>query len=91
MNLQIADLEMNNLLDRDAMGALMGGSITVLSPWQTISSQSSYGNYANGSYFNLKKSVFGFTVIYGKKRYDASDRDKDGKVTVWEFSGRRYF
>jgi hypothetical protein len=70
MNLQIADLEMNNLLDRDAMGALMGGSITVLSPWQTISSQSSYGNYANGSYFNLKKSVFGFTVIYGKKRYE---------------------
>lgn len=70
MNLQIADLEMNNLLDRDAMGALMGGSITVLSPWKTISSQSSYGNYANGSYFNLKKSVFGFTVIYGKKRYE---------------------
>jgi len=70
MNLQIADLEMNNLLDRDAMGALMGGSVIVLSPWTTTSSQSSYGNYANGSYFNLKKSVFGFTVIYGKKRYE---------------------
>ena len=70
MNLQIADLEMNNLLDRDAMGALMGGSVTVLSPWTTTSSQSSYGNYANGSYFKLKKSVFGFTVIYGKKRYE---------------------
>ena len=70
MNLQIADLEMNNLLDRDAMGALMGGSITVLSPWKTISSQSSYGNYTNGNYFNLKKSAFGWTVIYGKKRYE---------------------
>jgi hypothetical protein len=30
-------------------------------------------------------------LAYGKKRYNASDRDEDGKVTVWEFSGRRYF
>jgi hypothetical protein len=28
---------------------------------------------------------------YGKKRYEDSDRDKDGKVTVWEFLSRRYF
>ena len=70
MNLQIADLEMNNVLDRAAMNALSGGSITVYSPWSTTSSSTTYGNYSNGSYFNLSKSVFGWTVVYGKKRYE---------------------
>jgi hypothetical protein len=30
-------------------------------------------------------------LAYGKKRFEASDRDKNGKVTVWEFLGRRHF
>ncbi len=70
MNLQIADLPMNQLLDRNAMTALSGGSITVYSPWKTTSSSSSTSNYSNGSYFNLSKSIFGWKVVYGKKRYE---------------------
>ena len=70
MNLLVADLNMNQVMDRDAMLDLSGGSITVLSPWSTTSSSSSYGNYTNGSYFNLSKSIFGWTVVYGKKRYE---------------------
>ena len=30
-------------------------------------------------------------IAYGKKRFEASDRDKNGKVTVWEFFSARYF
>jgi hypothetical protein len=30
-------------------------------------------------------------IAYGKKRFETSDRDKNGKVTVWEFVGRRHF
>ena len=70
MNLVAADLNIDQILDRDAMTALSGGSITVYSPWKTTSSSSSYGNYANGSYFNLKKSIFGWTIVYGRKRYE---------------------
>ena len=70
MNLLVADLEMNQAMDRNAMGALSGGSITVYSPWKTISSSSSYGNYSYGSYFNLSKSIFGWKIVYGKKRYE---------------------
>ena len=70
MNLAIADLEMNRVMDRDAMGTLAGGSITVYSPWKTTTSSSSYGNYSNGSYFNLSKSIFGWKIVYGKKRYE---------------------
>ena len=71
MNLAIADLEMNHVMDRAAMSTLTGGSITIVSPWSNYgSAQTSYGNYRNGSYFNLKKSIFGWTVIYGKKRYE---------------------
>ena len=70
MNLSIADLEMNTVLDRAAMADLAGGSITVYSPWKTISSSSSYGNYANGSYFNLSKNIFGWKIVYGRKRYE---------------------
>lgn len=70
MNLLVADLNMNQEMDRAAMIDLNGGSITVLSPWSTTSSSSSYGNYQNGSYFNLSKSIFGWTVVYGKKRYE---------------------
>ena len=70
MNLLVADLDMNQAMDRAAMGALSGGSITVYSPWKTISSSSSYGNYSNGSYFNLSKNIFGWKVVYGRKRYE---------------------
>jgi Ca2+-binding EF-hand superfamily protein len=30
-------------------------------------------------------------LTFMKKRYEESDRDKDGKVSVWEFRGRRYY
>ena len=70
MNLSVADLNIDQILDRDAMTVLSGGSITVYSPWSTTSSSSSYGSYANGSYFDLKKSVFGWTIVYGRKRYE---------------------
>ena len=31
---------------------------------------SSSSSTSNGSYFNLSKSLFGWTVVYGKKRYE---------------------
>jgi hypothetical protein len=70
MNLLVADLNINQELGRNAMIALTGGSITVLSPWSTYSSSSSYSATSYGSYHNLSKSVFGWKVIYGKKRYE---------------------
>ena len=68
MNLLVADLNINQELDINAMNALTGGSITVLSPWRTYSSSSSTSSTRYGSYSNLYKSVFGWKVIYGKKR-----------------------
>ncbi len=70
MTLLVADLEMNQALDRNAMSALMGGSITVYSPWQTTSSSTNYSNYTYGSYFDLSKSIFGWKIVYGRKRYE---------------------
>ena len=68
MNLLVADLNINQELDHDAMIALTGGSVTVLSSWKTTSSSSTYSSTSNGSYRNMSKSVFGWSVIYGKKR-----------------------
>ena len=68
MNLLVADLNINQELDHNAMIALTGGSVTVLSSWKTYSSSSSYSATSNGSYRNMSKSVFGWTVIYGRKR-----------------------
>ncbi len=70
MNLLVADLEMNHVMDRDAMADLAGGSITVYSPWKTTSKSSSYSNFHTGNYFNLSKSIFGWKIVYGKKRYE---------------------
>ncbi len=35
---------------------------------------SSSSSTSNGSYFNLSKSLFGWTVVYGKKRYEYRTR-----------------
>ena len=74
MNLLIADLEINQALDHNAMNVLTGGSITVHSPWKTYSSSSSYSSTAYGSYRNMSKSIFGWSVIYGKKRNEYRTR-----------------
>ena len=68
MDLLVADLNINQELDHNAMIALTGGSVTVLSPWKNTSSRSSTSATSYGSYRNMSKSVFGWSVIYGKKR-----------------------